>query len=164
MALAILFACVSIKIALYNEDNAGKQKEREMENLEAQLIYSYTREQAIADGVLVDLTKHAKCLGFSCSVAITDAAWTKFIDIPNHAIGLQDQLGRMHDVLNMLIFAIKNNSNTSQISFTVFVNDNVGLPERLHKNESSMYHEIKAISGPGDNGELVITLMLPEED
>ena len=51
-------------------------------------IYRYTRAQAIADGVLVDLTSAAdgqgqllcKQAGFKVPVAITRAAWAKTIE------------------------------------------------------------------------------------
>ena len=36
------------------------------------VIYSYTRAQAIADGVLIDVTDEAKAHGFKVPVAITD--------------------------------------------------------------------------------------------
>ena len=36
------------------------------------LVYAYTREQAIADGVLVDVTEQAKVIGFSIHTVVTD--------------------------------------------------------------------------------------------
>jgi hypothetical protein len=35
------------------------------------VVYSYTRKQAIKDGVLIDVTKQAKETGFKVPVAIT---------------------------------------------------------------------------------------------
>jgi type I site-specific restriction endonuclease len=37
---------------------------------ENEIIYSYTRKQAIADGVLIDVTELAKEAGFKCPVAL----------------------------------------------------------------------------------------------
>jgi hypothetical protein len=41
---------------------------------ENEIIYSYTRKQAIADGVLIDVTELAKEAGFKCPVAFTSSA------------------------------------------------------------------------------------------
>ena len=46
---------------------------------DAPLNFSYTRAQAIEDGVLVDLTAWAKETGFRIPVACTSTVWQKYI-------------------------------------------------------------------------------------
>ena len=36
------------------------------------VVYAYSREQAIADGVLVDVTETAKAIGFKLHTVVTD--------------------------------------------------------------------------------------------
>ncbi|WP_049473777.1 DUF6573 family protein, partial [Stenotrophomonas maltophilia] len=50
------------------------------------LIHSYTRAQAIEDGVLVDVSDVAKEAGFKLPVTITRAAWSRYVEVP---IGLE---------------------------------------------------------------------------
>ena len=70
------------------------------------LIFSYTR-QAIADGVLVDVSKLAKEAGFRFPVAVTAGVWAECVTVPEGVAG-QDETGRLWDVLNVLRFAIAN--------------------------------------------------------
>lgn len=62
----------------------------------------YTRQQAIEDGVLVDVTEWAgpgqMQGGFACPVAITRNLWAK-VEAPKRSN--QDTRGRAHDVLWM---------------------------------------------------------------
>jgi hypothetical protein len=44
---------------------------------EADLIYSYTRADALRDGVLIDLTATAREAGICWPVALTAAAWER---------------------------------------------------------------------------------------
>ncbi len=46
------------------------------DKLFGEVIYSYTRAQAIDDGVLIDATEMAKEAGFNWPVALTAAAWS----------------------------------------------------------------------------------------
>jgi hypothetical protein len=45
-------------------------------------IYSYTREQAMRDGVIVDITMMARRAGFSCPVAVTSSVWGLVVRTP----------------------------------------------------------------------------------
>ena len=44
------------------------------------VIFSYTRKQAIEDGVLVDITEMAKEAGIKYPVAITSTAFFGYVD------------------------------------------------------------------------------------
>ena len=62
------------------------------ENEEA--IYSYTRQQAIEDGVLIDVSNLAKEAGFRFPVAFTRAVWSYNVEVPEGVTG-QDETGRL---------------------------------------------------------------------
>lgn len=57
-----------------------------------EVIYSYTRTQAIEDGVLVDVSETAAELGFRLPVAVTAAVWTRCVDWESEEAG-QDEKG-----------------------------------------------------------------------
>ena len=65
-----------------------------------ELIYSYTRKQAIEDGVLVDVTKLAREAGWVMPVALTRAVWDRYVMVPDGVAG-QDETGRLWDLLWM---------------------------------------------------------------
>lgn len=67
-------------------------------------ISVYTRAQAIEDGFLVDVSEHAREVGFMVPVAMSRAAWTAYVewtDADTKRQTHQDQAGRLHDVLWM---------------------------------------------------------------
>jgi hypothetical protein len=127
-----------------------------------EVISSYSREQAIADGFLVDLTQGelgelVREAGIRYPLACTAAVFADYIDLtPAAKRAGNDVIGRLWDVLNMLKYAIR---NAPQGTDTVFVH--------LHcvvKRVTPSPVVIKSVCGPGDHGEPVITLMMPNED
>ena len=84
-----------------------------MTELYGEPISIYTREQAIEDGVLVDVTEWASAStgfigGFTCPVAITAAVWSLVdIDSKKGNRTCQSTRGRAHDVLFMSSLAIR---------------------------------------------------------
>lgn len=121
---------------------------------DAELIHRYSRAQAIADGVLVDVTATAKEAGITYPTAVTHAVFERHVRVPDGVIG-QDERGRLWDVLWMLRFAIARSPGGDVLLYTVFVrNDDTG-PRPV---------ELKALCHPGDEGEPVITVLLPDED
>ena len=72
------------------------------------MIHRCTREQAIEDGVHVDLTEWAKETGFTIPVACTSAVWHQYIVRPEGTKNIgRSERGRGHDVLRLLHCAIK---------------------------------------------------------
>ena len=66
------------------------------------VISTYTRAQAIEDGVLVDVSSTAKEVGFKWPAAITAGAWADCVawsDRDNQAQVYQDESGRLWDVI-----------------------------------------------------------------
>ena len=47
------------------------------------VIFSYTRAQAIADGVLIDVSELAKEAGFRFPVAVTAGVWAECVAVPD---------------------------------------------------------------------------------
>jgi hypothetical protein len=124
---------------------------------ETDIIFGYSRAQALADGVLVDVTATAREASFRIPVALTAAAWERCVTVPA-GVACQDEAGRLWDVCWMLACAVRRApAGADTLSFGVHVrNDNrEGAPPLAG---------LKAVCGPGDRGEPVITVMLPEED
>ena len=68
-------------------------------NKDWHVIFSYTRAQALADGVLIDVTGQAKTLGFRVPVAVTDHLYNGYVAAvpPGLESEGQSTAGRLHD-------------------------------------------------------------------
>ena len=125
---------------------------------DAPVISVYTRAQAIDDGFLVDVSDSSeyKELRFRFPIALTRAVWDRYVEVSQGVWG-QDLHGRLWDVLFMLRQAIRSSRTGDYLRFQLHVrNDNrAGMPPLV---------TLKAICGPGDDAEPVITVMLPDED
>jgi len=120
-------------------------------------ISRYTRAQALADGVLVDATATAKECGFKWPVALTAAAWVACVTVPPGVV-LQDEQGRLRDVLVILFHAIRAaRSDGQEIRFGVHVRQD-------NRDRVPPLVRLKALCGPGDQGEPVVTVMMPDDD
>lgn len=134
--------------------SGGQQQRVVSESLFGEVISAYTRQQAIDDGVLVNVSKMAEEAGFRHPTCLTRAAWDRYVEVPETAVG-QDKSGRLWDIVTMLRYGIAKGENGSELLFKLYVADKPGFPELV---------TLKAICGPGDRGEPVITIMLPDED
>jgi hypothetical protein len=114
-----------------------------------EVISGYSREQAIEDGILVDVTETVKEAGIKYPVALTRAVFEKCVALPKRYRGLEDERGRLWDVLSMFRFAARATSGDL-------------LHYRLMVSRRTVI--LKAMIGPGDTPEPVVTIMLPEED
>lgn len=112
-----------------------------MDSIFGEVISTYTRKQAIEDGVLIDVSLLAKEAGFRFPVAVTSGVFSLLEKNFN---------GILWDVLNVLRFSIKQSQGRDFIAFKVLIN---------HK-----YKNFISKCGPGDEMEPVITIMLPGED
>lgn len=126
-----------------------------LEDVFGQVVYSYTRTQALEDGQLVDVTEQAREAGIRYPVAVTRALWDKHIVPPKKLEGWQDIEGRLWDVLVLFRYRARQ-AHGDRFTFVVLFQE--------HMNRPPFRRQVKAIVGPGDNAEPVITLMLPEED
>ncbi|TVM31189.1 DUF6573 family protein [Oceanidesulfovibrio marinus] len=130
---------------------------------DAPIIYSYTREDALDDGTLVDVSGPATESGIKYPVAMTRTCWDTWVAVPKGLEGWQDAEGRLWDTLWMLRVAISQQRGACDtIRYTVIFQMPTGRGAK--KPYKQVYADLKAICGPGDRGEPVITIMLPEED
>ena len=127
-----------------------------------EVISTYSRAQALEDGVLVDAGAMAKEAGFRWPVAITAAAWSDCVawtDADGERQVHQDPSGRLWDVLFMAQHAIRvNRSGGDRLKFQLY-----RVP-RDGKSTEATITTLKLIVGPRDQGEPVITILLPDED
>jgi hypothetical protein len=127
------------------------------------VVFSYSRAQALADGVLVDVTEMAREAGFKWPVALTHAVWEDCVawtEADSERQGVhQDQSDRLWDVLWMAYCAIRvNQTGGSELRYKLY-----RLP-RDGKARKAEPTTLKLAVGPGDHGEPVITILQPEED
>jgi hypothetical protein len=121
------------------------------------VIHSYTRAEALADGVLFDVSTVAREAGIRYPTALTAAAWARCVAVPP-GVACQDEQGRLWDVLYLLRCAIgRSGGGGAEVRFGVHVrNDNRdGTPPLV---------ALKALCHPGDNAEPCITILMPDED
>ncbi|MGH7801032.1 MAG: DUF6573 family protein [Thermodesulfobacteriota bacterium] len=126
------------------------------------LVYVYTRQQAIEDGEQVDVSSLAKEAGFKYPVFITRTIFDKYIKPDEEALSYgQDKTGRIWDVLTVLRFENQHKrfrqGNTEQeiLFHVLFV-----MGSKRQKVQ------LKATVGALDidDPQPAITIMLPEED
>ncbi len=99
-------------------------------------------------------------IGFISCVAVTSAVWHGYIvsakEIEYFGRSVK---GRVWDVISRLYFQILCLEATDVVPFkTVFM-----MPDERHIYRHETV-ELKAVVSAGDNGEPVLTIMLPEED
>ena len=120
------------------------------------IIFSYTRAQAIADGVLIDVTAQAAEVGFKVHTVVTDHLYGDYIVPPAGLEGEgQSVEGRLHDLLFRTLLAAKAIKVSDRAEFDVLFLMSPGRWDTVH---------VVAVIGPGDQGEPVLTIMLPEDD
>ncbi len=122
------------------------------------VVYQYTRSQAIADGFQIEVTRTAQEAGIRFPVFITRGVYEQCVAVPPGVTG-QDEAGRLWDVVWMLRFAIiRAKPGTSRLSFALYVRHSDKHPARLTK--------LIATAGAVDVDDPApaITVMLPTED
>ncbi len=141
---------------------SNPSNERVHESPFGDVVFTYTRSQALADGVLVDAGALAREAGFVLPVALTAAAWDDCVAWTEHSCRKQihqDESGRLWDVLVMAVHAIRTHAGAG-------ASQRFWL-HRVPRNGRSVQTtpvQLKLVIGPGDAGEPVITILLPQED
>ena len=117
-------------------------------------ISVYTREQALEDGVLVDVSETAREAGIIYPVAVTQRLWADYItpDDRSRPYGQSEQ-GRLWDVLFLLAIAARSGGEAIHYRITFI------MKERQRRTI-----QLRAVCGPGDDMTPIITVMLPDED
>ena len=124
---------------------------------DCEVISSYSRMDALNDGVLVDISALAKEAGFIYPVAVTRAVYGILEPSPELERQGQSFQGRAWDMLTILRVAIRTTREPGdQVRFApLFIRKPGGSPEPV---------AFRSVVGPGDAAEPVITIMLPTED
>ena len=123
---------------------------------EADLIHVYTRKEALEDGTLFDVSATAREAGFLIPVALTAALHADVADLSGrHVTAGQDARGRLWDLLFLarMNAAKPENADASEFTFELY------MPVGERRKYSA-----KAMIGPGDDEQPVLTLLLPTED
>ena len=132
-------------------------------NQDWRVIHTYTRAEALADGVLVDVTATAKEAGFKVPTAVTASVFNECIEWTGEdakqSRTYQDQAGRLWDVLYLAAAKARSlrGRRQNQVLYELHV-----VPRPGH--DHPRLRTLKLIIGPGDNAEPVATIMLPSED
>ena len=134
------------------------REKKKPDPLFGEVIYAYTRAQALADGVLVDVSEMAKEAGFKHPAAVTNALWHDLNEIPK-SFSYESFGGRLWDVLWMARLAAgrPDNANKSRITYQLI----------LHTRDLDPAYEqlieLLMDCGPGDDHEPVITIGYRED-
>lgn len=127
------------------------------------LVYAYTRAQAVADGVQVEVSKVAKEAGIRLPMFLTRAVYDSYVTVPE-GVNAQDEAGRLWDIVWMTRFAIMRAKPGREGGATC-----TRLPVALYvRNDNRAAKLIKLIATCGpldiDDPSPAITVMMPDED
>lgn len=120
-------------------------------------IYTYSRGQALDDGLQIDVSGTSQEVGIRFPVFLTRAVWDAYVEIPELVEG-QDIMGRLWDILWMLRFAISGSKSAAdRIVFSLHVRND---------NRKPQLTRLIAVCGPCDHDDPspAITVMMPTED
>jgi hypothetical protein len=115
-----------------------------------EVIFSYTRSQAVADGVQIEVSKTAQEAGIRFPVFLTRA-------VPP-GVEAQDEAGRLWDIITMARFAIlRSRPGCDRLPVALYVRNDNRRPRLVR---------LTAVCGPLDidDPQPAITVMLMDED
>lgn len=127
-----------------------------MNQMFGDVIYSYSRTDAIEDGVLVDLSANfpEECRLYRYPVACTSAVWALVEQAVSDRRQCNSHAGVVWDILYMSTRGVIARPDEQTVLFKVIITG-TGR-QRLHT--------LKAVCSPGDNMEPVVTIMMTTED
>lgn len=137
-----------------------KNRSSNITELFGEPIHTYSRAEAIEDGLLVDASEQAQEAGFRIPVALTAAAWADCVAwnaTDSMRQTYQDESGRLWDVLWMSAQAARKGGG-ERMTFQLYRVPRGGRGMRPRLTTLQM------VIGPGDAGEPVITILLLGED
>ena len=121
------------------------------------VIYAYTRSQAVADGVQVEVTKTAQEAGIKFPMFLTRAVFDNYVAVPPDVNG-QDEAGRLWDLVWLTRFAVlRSHGHTDRLPVALYVrNDN---------HRAKLVKLIAVCSALDiDDPQPALTLMMADED
>ena len=121
-----------------------------------EVIFAYTRSQAVADGEQVEVSRRAAEAGIRFPVFLTRGVYEQFVTVPEGVEG-QDETGRLWDILTMLRFAIRGSrASVDRLPVALYV-----------RNDNRRARLVKLIATCGaldlDDPQPAITVMLSDE-
>ncbi|MFH0986043.1 MAG: DUF6573 family protein [Candidatus Omnitrophota bacterium] len=119
---------------------------------DVEMIFEYSRKQALEDGVLVDMSAAAREAGIRYPVAVTQAVFTILNDT---RVSGQDLSGRTWDMLMIFRTHIRAASGDEIHFAPLFLMEDGAKPEPV---------PMWAKCGPGDTADPVITILLENQD
>jgi len=122
-----------------------------------EVFYSYTRSQAVADGVQVEVTKTAQEAGIIFPMFLTRAVFDNYVAVPEGVTG-QDEAGRLWDVVWLTRFAIiRARPGVDRLPVALYVRND---------NHRAKLVKLIATCGPLDidDPQPAITVLMPDED
>ena len=122
-----------------------------------EIIYSYTRSQAVADGFQVEVTKTAQEAGIRFPVFITRTAFDAYVTVPPNVTG-QDEAGRLWDIVWMSALCHPQGAaRTGPLAVCAVCPQRQPRPRLI---------KLIALCGPldMDDPQPAITVMMPDED
>ncbi|MDA3889714.1 MAG: hypothetical protein PF443_13165 [Allgaiera sp.] len=135
------------------------------------IVHSYSRAEAVADGVLVDCSDLAREAGWKIPVALTSAVWQDCVrwtpDDTKRKRCPQDEGGRMWDVLWMSMVAARRHIQLCQANASLDPGRCSMVVYRVPRGGTSIEPEcveLKIIIDGGDTGSPVATILEPMED
>jgi ethanolamine ammonia-lyase small subunit len=127
-----------------------------MPEADDEIVATYTRAQALEDGVLIDISDRAKEAGIRVPTAVTLAVWSKYVELtPAAAKAGCDVEGRCWDIIWMFRRTARRVRSRDAVLFDLEVVTECVEPSTV---------TLKAVIGPGDSGEPILTIMEPNED
>ncbi|OPX67169.1 MAG: hypothetical protein A4E37_01646 [Methanoregulaceae archaeon PtaB.Bin056] len=142
------------------------QEGETLSSLFGEVIHTYTRADALRDGTLIEIPGDiCREAGIIVPVAVTAGVWDLIAPEDLDKMPGQSVAGRTWDLLWMLACAARTPRARGRSSITfqcIFLTQREamgGAEVTEHKTIS-----LRSLCGPGDQGEPVITIMLPWED
>jgi hypothetical protein len=121
------------------------------------IVYAYTRKQAVEDGEQVDVSTTAAEAGIRFPVFLTRRVFDAYVTVPPN-VSCQDEAGRLWDIVSMLCFAIKSGrSDGNHIEYSLYVRNDNRRPKLVKLVAVCCAHDM-------DAPEPAITVMMPGED
>ena len=121
------------------------------------VVFRYTRAQAVADGVQIDVTATAKEAGIRFPVFLTRGVFDAYVTVPP-GVRWQDEAGRLWDIVWMLRTAMKMSRPAEErLSVELYVQNDAHSPHLVM---------LEAVCGPldVDDPQPAVTVMLTGED
>jgi hypothetical protein len=121
------------------------------------IIYAYTRKEAVQDGEQVDVSTTAAEAGIRFPVFFTRRVFDAYVAVPPN-VTCQDEAGRLWDIVSMLRFAItRSRNNGDRIAYSLYVRNNNRHPRFVKLVASCGALDV-------DDQQPAITVMMPDDD